>query len=278
MSTAQQSAGNMMLNKDQILAARRRALEERKAKTPLDALRALASMQARPQPVLNTIADDCALMVIGQVRYAPPNGAEGGHYDPVALALRFERAGVDAISLVSDDPLTPVGMDDLALVARVVGCPVISQDAPLDEYQVIEARAAGASAIVVSGTAGDAGDLRTLISAAQRNRMTAIVAVEDFAALDAARPLCPQAIALGWGDAERMRFERDLLAALRVEISPETRVLLDAPLESEDDAAAIVPLHVDAVLISTAYLRQSGDVARLRARLSGPAGTRPRGE
>lgn len=265
------------MDKDDILATRRRVLEERKAKTPLEALRALASMQARPQPVMSTITDDCDLMVIGQVRYSPARSTDDAHYDPVALALRFERAGVDAISLVSDDPLTPVGMEDLALIARAVRCPLISQDAALDAYQIIEARAGGASAVVLSGLWGEAVDQRALMSLTQRNRMTAIIAVEDFAALDAARSLCPQVIALGWGDSERMRFEHEMLSALRVEIAPETRVLLDAPIETDEDAAAIASLRVNAVLIGAAYLQSTDNVAGLRASLSRASATGSKG-
>src|SRR5574338_420108 len=63
---------------EDILTSKRQRLTTRKAKMPLGALRALAGMQRRPEPVLNTVTDD--VMIFGQIHYAPDG------YDPVMTA------------------------------------------------------------------------------------------------------------------------------------------------------------------------------------------------
>jgi indole-3-glycerol phosphate synthase len=134
---------NLPTNLEAILAAKRQFLMERRAKTPIAAVSALADMQRRPQPILNTVTNGSQVTLIGQITHSDT-------YDPVAATLRYIREGVDAVSLFTDQIVYRRGLDDLLLVSRGVNIPVISQDYILDEYHVVEARAAGASALVLS--------------------------------------------------------------------------------------------------------------------------------
>ncbi|MCS7071136.1 MAG: hypothetical protein NZM00_06495, partial [Anaerolinea sp.] len=174
---------------EQLIARKRAALNERKARTPIAAVRALASLQKRPQPVLSTVAGTGPVLFLGQIRYAGRAA-----YDPVALALRFARHGLDGLTLFTDDVIAgnrgevdaPAGLHDLALVTRAVRAPVLAQDYIFDEYQVVEARAAGASAVFLSARLLDPPVLRGLISVVLRNRMTPIVRVRMPDELEAA--------------------------------------------------------------------------------------------
>jgi indole-3-glycerol phosphate synthase len=241
---------------DQIIAAKREALARRKSRTPIDAVRALASMQKRPQPILSTVTEDRAVMLIGHIRYALD---ADGAYDPVALALRFMREGVDAVSLFTDEAIYDGGLNDLTLVARAVRFPVISQDYIFDEYQVVEARAAGASALMLHAGVVEPASLWSLVSAVQRNRMTAIIHVKNREQLDRALTLAPQVVALD-GD---LAHGLDALCQMRAAIPRPTHVLLAQPLETAADAAAAA--QPDAVLISPALIRQLGGAEQVRA-------------
>src|SRR5688500_10750561 len=179
-----------------VIAAKRQALAERRARTPIEAVRALASMQKRPQPVLNTVTADAQVVLIGQIKYTPAQGNNTLDYDPVASALRYAKAGVEAVSLLTDETLYQGGLDDLVLVSRAVTVPVISQDFILDEYQIVEARAAGASALLLTSAVLEPPLLRTLVSATQRNRMTAIVEIHTAKELEYALRLSPYVIGI----------------------------------------------------------------------------------
>jgi indole-3-glycerol phosphate synthase len=143
------------------------------------------------------------------------------------------------------------GLSDLALVTRAMRCPVIAQDYLFDEYQIVEARAAGASSVVLYADVLDPAMLRVLVSATQRNRMTAIVQVYDARQLAFAQFLSPQAIALG---DQRIPFSAipsmDTLWRLRMSIPRGTQVMISYPLETLDDVEAVAPLYPDAVLLS----------------------------
>ncbi len=243
---------------DEIITAKREALVRRKSRTPIEAVRALASMQKRPQPILSTVTESPTVMLIGQIRYALD---ADGAYDPVALALRFMREGTDAIALFTDEAIYDGGLNDLTLVARAVRFPVISQDFIFDEYQIVEARAAGASALMLHAGIVDGTALWSLVSAVQRNRMTAIIHVDKRDQLDQVLMLAPQVVALG-GDPTQAQ---DALCAMRIVIPRPTYVLLSHPLETLAEVEAAATVQPDAVLITPKLIGQAGGVDRLRA-------------
>lgn len=245
---------------DEIIAAKRAALTQRKQRTPIEAVRALASMQKRPQPILSTITEDESVLLIGQIRYTPQLD---GTYDPVGLARRFMRESIDAVDLFTDDVIYDGGLNDLTLVSQAVRFPVISQDYMFDEYQIVEARAAGASAIMLNARIADAALLWTLVSATQRNRMTAIIHVDDHDQLETALTLAPHVIAIGTDRPMAV----DFLCDLRSSVPRPIRVLLAHPLRTYEDAVAAAAIHPDAVLLSPQILTAPDTGGRLRALL-----------
>lgn len=242
----------------EIIVARRDRLEQRKAVTPLDAMRALAGMQKRPEPLLSTVTDDGQVMLFGQIRYGTPT------YDPVRLALSYAEVGLDGITFFTDNTLYDGGINDLALVARAVNVPILLQNYIFDEYQVVEARAAGASSLTLIARLMDARTLLALISATQRNRMSAIVRVDSAEELHNALAACPPVIELGKRDAPTGALDVAHIAALRADIPSTCRFLLYNRLRSFDEAAAVARLRPNAVLIHADLLAQDGAVARLR--------------
>jgi indole-3-glycerol phosphate synthase len=240
---------------DVILAAKRESLRERKAKTPIEAVRALASMQKRPQPVLSAIADSGTAMLVGQIKYTlPQTGILGNDYDPVAAAVRYSHVGVDAVALFTDEVLYQRGLDDLVLVSRATNLPVISQDYILDEYQVVEARAAGASALMLHAAVLDPSTLRMLVSATQRNRMTAIVQVTNQEELDYALALSPYVIGIRSRDAATQMLDIDNARHLWEQIPSHMRVMFTDGLRSLDEVRAVAELGLHAAIVREAVL------------------------
>lgn len=251
-----------------ILQAKRDELAQRKLKTPIEAVRALASMQGRPIPLLTSAISDDEVTLTGQILYTPPN-EQPEQSDPVAQAVRYARAGIDVISLFTDATIYSGGLDDLMYVVRAVqpfNIPVVSQDYIFDEYQIVEARAAGASGIVLDSALVAYSTLRTLVSSTQRNRMTAIVRVADSDALDAAIALSPQVISLGL-PLPRNNEEVGLLRRLRQRVPAHIRVALTTPLESVADIGLVAKVGFHAVVVPNALV-SAENLLGLRARLT----------
>lgn len=247
------------MNPEVVLAAKRQALAARKAKVPIEAIRALASLQKRPLPVLSTVTGGVVTTIIGQIC----RGSAGSAYDPVASALRLLRAGVDTLALFTDDQVYDRGLNDFALVARAVSAPLISQDYIFDEYQVVELRAAGAAGLVLYADLLDPGCLRALVSATQRNRMTAIVQASSAEQLAQVVPISPQAVAVAVNG-----MELPALSQLRHSIPPHIHVVIAESLLDFDDTNAAARLRPDAVFASPGVLDRADAVERLRQLLN----------
>jgi indole-3-glycerol phosphate synthase len=249
---------------DTILEAKKQYLAERQQKTPTAAVVALAEMQARPKPVLNIVTDGAQVTLIGQITLQDT-------YDPVAAALRYIRSGVDAVSFFTDQRVYRMGMDDLLLVTHGVrNFPVIAQNYVLDEYQVIETRAAGASGLVAYSAVLDRSNLRRVISLAHRWKMTAILQVSNAEEIAYATAVSPHVIGIGNGTDLYFDPERDLpLIRQLIPLVPfHTRMMALGCICTLEDAAAVVDLGVDAVIADETLIASPKYYEKLRALLT----------
>jgi indole-3-glycerol phosphate synthase len=225
---------------------------------------------------LNTVTTNAPVLLIGQIKYKlTDSGLLTDVYDPVAAAVRYAKMGVEAVSLFTDETLYQGGLDDLVLVARAVNLPVISQDYILDEYQIVEARAAGASALVVSARVLDQAMLRSLMSATHRNRMTAIVEVADRDDLLYALTLSPYVIGISDMNSTNGHLDTRRLSDLRALVPPNIRVMAMHSAKSLQDVHTLVKLRMDAVLVREMILEEPDQIAELQAILNQPVSNQP---
>ena len=244
-----------------VVAAKKEYLTIRQQKTPALAMIALADMQLNPHPVLNVVTGGRHITLIGQIRYTET-------YDPVASALRYVRNGVDAVSLFTDKNIYTQGMDDMLLVGRGVRhTPVIGQDFILSEYHVAEARAAGASALMLYASLLDTVTLRQVVSATQRWRMTAILQVNEASHLEEVHELSPHVLAVG--DDLFFRKDRDLpLLKYMTRHRPyNTRLMPFGCLKTLEDVGAVLEVGVDAIVVDEALTRPRYEYEQLRLML-----------
>lgn len=258
------ATGSLYLNRDIILATKRQYINERRKKTPLEAVLSLAQMQRRPRSVLDTMQDNDRVTLIGQITRTET-------YDPVSTALSYVREGVDAIAFFTDHSIYSGDLDDMLMVARgVKDIPIIYQNYTLDEYSVLSARAADASALILYASLLDGATLRRVVSATQRWKMTALIQMDDLNMLPAVEILSPHAIA--YGDDLSGKLERSLkdLGAIRHKLPLHTRVLLMHCLQSLEEVEAALALNVHGIIVGDALLKNEKKAAHLREIIGHP--------
>ena len=112
-------------------------------------------------------------------RRSPSRGVLRAAYDPVAIAIGYERAGASAISVLTEPGFFDGSLDHLVAVRQAVRIPLLRKDFIVDEYQLLEARAAGADAILLIVAALDDATLASLSRAARDLGLAALVEVHD---------------------------------------------------------------------------------------------------
>lgn len=253
----------LRLNRETILAIKRQHLRARQSKTPIEALIALAMMQRRPRYILNTTMDAAErVLLIGQI-------SRSETFDPVSTALRYARMGVDAVSFFTDNAMYENDLDDLLMVAMgVKNLPVIYQNYIVDEYNVIEARASDASALVLHASALEREMLRRVVSTTQRWKMSAIVQVASREELEYAATIHPHAVAVDYSISQDIQRALERLQQLRPYVPYNTRLLLMNTLQSLEHVEAAIALGVDAVIIGEELLNDSAHHSHLHALLA----------
>ena len=162
-----------------IVAATERIVEGRRSVEPLAALerRAAAAKPRGPR-------FEAALGMTGRVnviaeckRRSPSRGVLAAAYDPVAIARQYEAGGAAAISVLTEPTFFDGALEHLTAVRAAVGVPLIRKDFTVDEYQLFEARAAGADAVLLIVAAMEQGLLKSLQQRAWELGLAALVEV-----------------------------------------------------------------------------------------------------
>ena len=161
---------------EKIVAAKRREVAEARA-TVCDA--ELRTRLADAPPVrdfFSPLAQSDSIQLIAEVKKASPSaGLIREDFDPVAIAKAYEAHGAACISVLTDAPYFQGSLDYLKAVRQAVGIPVLRKDFVIESYQLLEARAAGADAVLLIAECLDDCNLRMLYNEALELGMTPLI-------------------------------------------------------------------------------------------------------
>lgn len=222
----------------------RTALERRAAaRTP--AGRAFAERLSR-SGAINVVAE-CK-------RRSPSRGVLRAAYDPVAIATGYERAGAAAISVLTEPGFFDGSLEHLAAVRAAVTVPLLRKDFIVHEYQLLEARASGADAVLLIVAALDDRDLAGLAKAAADLELAALVEVHDVA--ECRRAAAIGARIIGVNNRNLRTLEVDLDASRAVaEVLPEGSIgISESGLKTPADLHAMKALGYQAFLMGERFM------------------------
>lgn len=243
------STGSLNVNRDIILATKRQYIRDRKRKTPIEAVLALAAMQRRPRSILDTITDGDEVALIGQITRSET-------YDPVSSALQLVQGGVDAISFFTDHSIYHNDLDDMLMVARgIKDVPIIAQNYVEDEYSVIAARAADASALVLYSSLLPIDELRRVVSMTQRWKMTVILQFNEPDNVEIIDQLSPHVVAVGDNLSSSVENSLNILKMIQNQLPYYTKVMLMNCLRELDEVEAALEAGVEALIVAANLLK-----------------------
>ena len=223
-----------------------------------------ASTGAAPRPFPTPGA---SVGVIAEVkRRSPSQGAIREDLDPVVHATAYERGGAVAVSVLTDEAHFGGSIEDLRRVAASITVPVLRKDFVIDELQISEARAAGASAVLLIARVLTPAQLDGLARAVRRRGMTPLIEVHALRELDAALAAGP-GVVVGVNARDLDTFVVDLRAAEETvrRIPPEVTVVAESGIETHEDVERLAMAGADFVLVGTSVARQTDPEKAVRA-------------
>ncbi len=233
-----------------------------------------ADALARP-PALDAVAALAPadrVKIIAEVKRASPSrGALADIADPAALAVSYQTGGAAAISVLTEGRRFGGSLDDLEQVRDAVDIPVLRKDFIAEEYQVLEARAAGADLVLLIVAALEQPVLERLNALIAELGMTALVEAHSAVELERALDLGAQVVGVNARDLSTFELDRDLFGTLADSIpSGVIRVAESAVLEPAD-VMHYRAAGADVVLIGEALVRGDDPVATLQEFLAAGA-------
>lgn len=204
--------------------------------------------------------------VIAEVKRISPAAGDlaGPDLDPAALALLYAGAGAAAISVLTEPLHWGGSLDDLRAVRAAVKVPVICKDVMVDEYQLREARSAGADAVLLIAEALDDEQLGTLLRATALLGMEALVEAHDPTAFGRAVRTRTRIVGANARDLrDPSVIDRSRARLLHTFVLPEQLFVAESGIASAADLAEL-PARVDAILVGTALMRATQPAALVR--------------
>lgn len=200
-------------------------------------------------------------------RASPSKGPLRPDLDPAALAQAYARGGAAALSVLTDGPFFGGSLDDLTVARKAVSLPVLRKDFIISDYQIYEARAAEADAVLLIVRAVSPSFLRDALSLCQALGLAALTEVHDEADVETA--LACGARILGVNNRNLETFETSLNTSIRLRPHiPEDRIMVaESGIRDRADIERLRAAGIFRFLIGESLVRAKDPEAAVRALL-----------
>ena len=249
---------------EDILKCKRRELAIARSQEPLAELRARAGTVGPARSFAGAISRP-GLQLIAEVKKASPSaGVIRANFDPAAIARLYEKAGAAAISCITDHCHFMGSLEHLSQVRGAAGLPVLRKDFLLEEYNVLEARAAGADAVLLIAAILDGDRLKEMLRTAAAAGMDALVEVHDERELSRALGAGAKIIGVNNRDLKTLEVDATRALALRPKIPAGIVTVAESGIKTRGQVKALELAGFHAVLIGETLLAADDVPAKIR--------------
>jgi indole-3-glycerol phosphate synthase len=238
-----------------VVAAARRSARERERQVDRAALEAALAERPRTRQSFRASLAEPDIRIIAECkRRSPSKGVLRADYDPVAIARGYAGAGAAAISVLTESTFFDGALDHLRHVGAAVDVPVLRKDFIVTPYQIAEAAAAGADAVLLIVAALDDEPLRDLGTYARECGLDALVEVHDARELDRALEAGADIVGVNSRNLRTLAVSTDLLEELGARIPRDVIAVAESGLRTPDDLRRLRAVRYDAFLIGERFM------------------------
>jgi indole-3-glycerol phosphate synthase len=197
------------------------------------------------------------IKLIAEVKKASPSkGVIREDFDPVGIAATYQEAGATCLSVLTEKKYFQGSLESLGAIRRAVGLPLLRKDFIVDEYQVFEARAAGADAILLIAACLDRRQLEDYLGIAGNLGLDVLVESHTVKELDKTLHAGARIVGINNRDLTRFTVSLQTTFDLLRDIPDDRVVVSESGIQSRDDVVRLEKAGVDAVLVGESLMRE----------------------
>ena len=254
---------------DEIVEHKRQEVEAARLARPLAAVRTEAGSAPPARDFRRALGERADVALIAEIKRASPSaGVIREDFDPAVIAGCYREAGAAAISVLTDERYFSGRLDAIAQVRGAAAVPVLRKDFVIDAYQVYEARAAGADAILLIVRILSDEQLGDYLVLARELGMAALVEAHDPAEVERALRAGAGIVGLNNRDLDTLNVDLATTEALVEAVPPDRVVVSESGIKARADVERLAACGVHAVLVGETLMR-SADIAEAARSLVG---------
>jgi indole-3-glycerol phosphate synthase len=250
---------------DKIVAQKRKELEKRQKAMPMSALEDAIAHRPAPIDLAKALKSDGISLIAEIKRASPSKGMLNPNLDPVVLAKTYASCGAAAISVLTEENYFLGSGQDLEAVKNALPhIPVLRKDFILDPYQLYEARAWGADAVLLIVAILDDSELKELITVSHKLGMHCLLEVHNEDELERALQYYARLIGINNRNLDTLEVDINVTKELRPLIPPGRLVVSESGIKGREDIEKLKAWGVDAALIGEALVTAEDVPARIK--------------
>ena len=252
---------------DELVAAARDDARQRQARLPLSEVRAqaLAATPVRGFKAVLLAARSRGAPLIGEIKRASPSrGPIALDLDPVKLAQAYERGGAACLSVLTEGRYFKGSLGDLKAARGACALPVLRKDFIVDEYQLQEARGAGADAVLLIAAALEPKQLHDLAALARDLKLDVLVEIHDESELESAAAIKPELLGINNRNLKTLIVDRDTFARLAPAAMGVAPLVTESGIRDASDVRAAMGAGASALLVGEVLSAAADPEAKVR--------------
>jgi indole-3-glycerol phosphate synthase len=250
---------------ERILRATREEVQRRKRELPIDRLEGAGEAPAERRSLRAALTGSGIAVIAEFKRRSPSAGALRERPDLVGQVRAYARGGAAALSILTDGPHFDGSLEDLRAARAACALPILRKDFIVDPYQLHEARAAGADAVLLIVAALDQPTLGSLHRAGGELGLDVLVEVHDRAELHRALDVGADLIGINNRDLRDFTVDVERTFALLEEVPPGVAVISESGIATAEQLRRLEERGVQGVLVGETLMRAPDPEAALRA-------------
>jgi len=242
----------------QIAEYKKAEVAERQKLFPVEFLKQKLYYKSKPVSLKSYVMDETKTGIIAEIkRKSPSEGKINSHISVEEVSIGYMQSGASALSVLTDEPSFGGSLKDLEVARKFNYCPILRKDFMLDPYQVFEAKAHGADAILLIAAMVDKSLCQDLAHLAHELGMEVLLEVHNQEELDSHYGNYADLVGINSRDLKSFNTDLEVARKLANQLPTDVPKIAESGLKTPEDVVAMKRAGFDGFLIGTSFMKSS---------------------